>query len=112
MTDIAFPSAGSSAKHAALLMCAAWCEGIRRGQSKQQEATALHEMFAAKASEQAPRWSRAYEGESGLRALTRDALSILHAMRLVRPVDNGFWEAQPMMARFATPPGHEQGDSQ
>ncbi len=109
MTDVAFPSAGSSAKHAALIICAAWCEGVRRGESKQREIASLDALIAGAAAQYAPRWSRAYAGESGLRALTREAIGILHAMHLVRPVDGGLWEAQPMMARFATPSNNERG---
>ena len=108
MTDVLFPSAGSSAKHAALLLCAAWCERRRNGATQKQATSALEAIIRDAAAQHTSRWSRAYAGDSGLRSLTCEALQILHAMQLVRPAGEDLWEAQPMMARFATPPGQAE----
>lgn len=108
MTDLMFPSAGSSAKHAALLLCAAWCERIRGGEGRQQSMGTLEAIIREAAAKHTARWSRTYAGDSGLRSLACEAIQILHAMQLVRPTGEGIWEAKPMMARFATPPGQEE----
>jgi uncharacterized protein (TIGR02678 family) len=108
LTDIRFPDAGSTMKHAALLLCEAWSQRIKQHPPDICLPTAaIHTLLTERVAHgQSARWSRVYDGEEGLRLLTTEALQHMHAMGLARPHTDDAWEARPVMARFAIQPGN------
>jgi uncharacterized protein (TIGR02678 family) len=108
LTDVAFPDGGSTAKHAALLLCerlaSRGAEAWRTGASATFSKAELLEITEQLVREYGERcsWSVAYRGgPEGAALLLCDSSALLEAFRLLeRAADGHGWRPTPAVARF------------
>lgn len=103
LTDTPFPEGGSTIKHAALLLA----ERISKA-AKSDGSPIAHAQISLwmdgllKRFGKSCGWSQEYTISSeGSKRLVTEALDILWAFNLVRPIDGGCWQALPAIARYA-----------
>ena len=103
VSDRLFPDGGSTAKHAALLLAAAFVDRRRTG-TEAIEPDDVVEIVAALQTDYGAtcNWSKAYPPTAdGASRLAEDALAILEGFRLVARGSDGRWAIRPAIARFA-----------
>jgi len=109
LTDTAFPEAGSTVKHAALLLCEWLADRARVGRAADPAAPAAAIPWAevvarvrALQADHASRWSKEYEpAQGGADALAREAVRLLAGFGLAAVAPDGTLVARPACARFA-----------
>jgi uncharacterized protein (TIGR02678 family) len=110
VTDTRFPDAGSTVKHAALLLAEQLTELWRRGEQEPVRRDWVVERVGSLAASYSTRcgWSKRFDGPAGLVALAEEALALLNAFKLVELTDDGVLPL-PAIARFA-PAAPVRGD--
>lgn len=98
-TDVVFPAPNSTVKQVALILAGRLVaeDGTTRrlrAVERSELESAVGELF-----ERHPAWAREYRDEGGISRLTAEAVTLLHALELVR-IDDDIVEARPALARY------------